>query len=405
MSILPLPVIVEQLTRINGCTEELAKAFIVEFASLVSDGLAGDGNVDVKGIGSFRRVEVAGNVSVEFAPDVALAEAVNLPFAMFEPVELDDDVTEEMLDVVEADADAESSSMVAAAGVSAADADGEEESEPKQENSGDNEERADGNDVGSAHEQSDREVPPVYEPAGVDSDISSSPAASPCDEPEAAKPAAPPAIPGITPQQRRDDNPVTYERVIEKERVVETSHHSMNVILTAFLAFLAGLLIGYFVYDRLNLTGVKSVNIAAEDVQVFHQTPLPGEDESSENESPAAQATAADSVNADAVGTGDLPSAPPQVASVVTKPQVVTDTVRTGRFLTTMAQRHYGKKKFWVYIYLENSGKLGNPDKIPAGTVVVIPPAEKYGIKAGDLFSEQDAQLKAAEIMARHAGE
>ena len=83
-------------------------------------------------------------------------------------------------------------------------------------------------------------------------------------------------------------------------------------------------------------------------------------------------------------------------------PAVVTDTVKSNRFLTTMAQRHYGKKKFWVYIYEENKAKLDNPDMIPANTVVVIPPAEKYGIKAGDPKSEAAAEKLAAEIMNRY---
>ena len=39
---------------------------------------------------------------------------------------------------------------------------------------------------------------------------------------------------------------------------------------------------------------------------------------------------------------------------------------------------------------------------IAANTVVVIPPAEKYGIKAGDPASEADAEKKAAEIMRQH---
>ena len=67
-----------------------------------------------------------------------------------------------------------------------------------------------------------------------------------------------------------------------------------------------------------------------------------------------------------------------------------------------MAREHYGKKKFWVYIYEENKAKLDDPDMIAANTVVVIPPAEKYGIKAGDPASEADAERKAAEIMRQH---
>ena len=74
------------------------------------------------------------------------------------------------------------------------------------------------------------------------------------------------------------------------------------------------------------------------------------------------------------------------------------DTVRVNRYLTTMALEHYGKKKFWVYIYLENKASLSDPDHIAPNTVVVIPPAEKYGIKSGDKTSEADAEHQAELI-------
>ncbi len=78
---------------------------------------------------------------------------------------------------------------------------------------------------------------------------------------------------------------------------------------------------------------------------------------------------------------------------------MVYDTVRGNRYLTTMARQHYGRKIFWVYIYEENKAVITDPDHIAPNTVVVIPPAEKYGIKAGDKLSEQAAERKAIEII------
>ncbi len=77
----------------------------------------------------------------------------------------------------------------------------------------------------------------------------------------------------------------------------------------------------------------------------------------------------------------------------------VYDTIRPNRFLTTMAREHYGRKIFWVYIYEENKAKIPDPNNIPANTVVAIPTAEKYGIKAGDKQSEEAAERKAIEIL------
>ncbi len=94
-----------------------------------------------------------------------------------------------------------------------------------------------------------------------------------------------------------------------------------------------------------------------------------------------------------------------ELAAVADTPKLatqVTDTVRRGRFLTTMARQHYGQMEYWVYIYEENTPKLGHPDRIEPGTVVVIPPAEKYGLKAGDEAKIAEAKRKAVEIYKNH---
>lgn len=88
--------------------------------------------------------------------------------------------------------------------------------------------------------------------------------------------------------------------------------------------------------------------------------------------------------------------------SLMQQHTVVTDTVRAGRFLTTMARIHYGQMEYWVYIYMENAGRLGDPDRLEAGTVVVIPPASKYGLVAGDAAKIREATAKAAEIYTQY---
>lgn len=60
-------------------------------------------------------------------------------------------------------------------------------------------------------------------------------------------------------------------------------------------------------------------------------------------------------------------------APVETIKMAVTDTVTPTRFLTTMARQYYGQMEYWVFIYLANEDKLGNPNRTRPGTVVVIP--------------------------------
>ena len=77
---------------------------------------------------------------------------------------------------------------------------------------------------------------------------------------------------------------------------------------------------------------------------------------------------------------------------------IVTDTIGSGRFLATMARKHYGSFVFWVYIYEENRDKIADPDNVAIGTVVVIPDASKYGIDAMSSESIKKAKSKASEI-------
>ena len=79
---------------------------------------------------------------------------------------------------------------------------------------------------------------------------------------------------------------------------------------------------------------------------------------------------------------------------------VVTDTLRDGNRLFDMAQRHYGDQAFWVYIALENQQQFPDYHKIPKGSAVVIPQAEKYGINSDSKQSLKKAAKAAAELKA-----
>lgn len=94
---------------------------------------------------------------------------------------------------------------------------------------------------------------------------------------------------------------------------------------------------------------------------------------------------------------------PVNVAEVVDDTlAVVKEIVNRGVFLTNISLKHYGHKAFWVYIYEENKDIIPNPDNVAAGTVVVIPPAEKYAINAADTVAINKALKIADEIKKMH---
>ncbi len=99
-----------------------AEAFSSQFFELIVEGLESDGIVKVNGLGTFRitsvesresvnvntgeRFEIKGHKKLSFTPAESLKETINAPFAMFQPVEVDDEIEEET-EVMPLDADAE----------------------------------------------------------------------------------------------------------------------------------------------------------------------------------------------------------------------------------------------------------------------------------------------------------
>lgn len=45
-----------------------------------------------------------------------------------------------------------------------------------------------------------------------------------------------------------------------------------------------------------------------------------------------------------------------------------------------LGQKYFGHRSFWVYIYEENKNIIENPNAVPIGTKIRIPPASKYNI-------------------------
>jgi nucleoid DNA-binding protein len=96
------------------------------------------------------------------------------------------------------------------------------------------------------------------------------------------------------------------------------------------------------------------------------------------------------------------PISKPTPESVKTaNPPVQKRTVKKGDRLAQYALEAYGNRCFWVYIYEENKRILKDPNKIPLGKTIVIPPASKYGIDVTDEASVKKATELANRYNAR----
>lgn len=397
MSTLALPQLIARIVA-SGCFSEPESRSLVEAmtASIVA-ALQRNGSTTIPGIGTFRVVSLGTEPSIAFAPDSTFAAEINTPFAMFEPMELPDGVseldieTDEIIPFPEEERESESDikEMTVPANDSANSTDGVAK-----------ESNADA-EIAATPEQDVTEPETIKlerkaVPPPIPESIKASEIHKAEERPETIRPV------GNSPIQNLADTkagtlpaPIEaatppVEKIIEKERIVEvhsdSGRHTLNIILFSVLSLIAGLLIGYFMCTRLNIDHVKNVNIEAEGVKVF----------------PASQPETIVTALPDSTSSTIKHSTEVDTLSAEIQPaktiSVELDTVRVNRYLTTMALEHYGKKKFWVYLYLENKASLSDPDHIAPNTVVVIPPAEKYGIKSGDKTSEADAERQAELI-------
>lgn len=86
----------QMLAENAGISAAGAEAFVKEFFALVEEQLLESESVDIKGFGRFERSQ---NVDspILYTPSEDLAAMVNAPFGLFEPEELNPEVTDEML--------------------------------------------------------------------------------------------------------------------------------------------------------------------------------------------------------------------------------------------------------------------------------------------------------------------
>lgn len=399
-----LPALVAELARTNNCADETASEFLHALARVVSKGLAEDGAVTVSGIGIFKIIDKPGGPAVDFLPDTELAAEVNAPFSLFEPVEL-------------------------AAGVSAADLDMETATAtevPELPVSPETEEApatpapdipepakleipaglppvpaADKvtdiiPDTGVPETEPEPETETVPEPL-PEAETDPQPEPTPQPEPAPApQPATKPRTINETYSQTTRTYTATTQEPVREERIVKVVDRRPNrstVALAAVIALVAGLVIGYLAYDWLNFNGPRNVEISAEKVNVHPAVPVVFETDTT-----ATEVVPADTArNAAAVAENRAAQTAP--AETAKAPETVTDTVGGRRYLSVIARQHYGKDIFWVYIYEENKDRISNPNNVPEGLVVVIPPAAKYNIDPASKESIHAAERKANDIM------
>jgi len=100
--------LIDMLAEKHGMSKKHADGFVKEFFQLIEEALEADKYVKIKGLGTFKlievgsresvnintgeRFEIQGHTKVSFIPDTALKDTLNKPFSHFESVALNDEI-------------------------------------------------------------------------------------------------------------------------------------------------------------------------------------------------------------------------------------------------------------------------------------------------------------------------
>lgn len=403
-NIITLGEFVEILKKTDFFKEQTDSESIVSaFFQSITDALKTDDSVSIKGFGDFAVISRESGL-VLFTPDRSMADTINEPFAFFEPIELADVITDEMLDKAADDTPEKA------------------DNEPKPTETTEATETVKTAEI----------IEPVVEepviketPVEIPVEISVEPEQPIVEKTEEkveekvmekeTEPEQPVVEETAVPEENKDKdedeekedeyNNDDIEDEVENEededvvyQPVRRGHSTFALVAYMLLGIAIGFVIGLFTAEYIFADDEEEADDSELIELVENETVLPEEtplDETAVNDSaePESQPTT------EAAVTEEKASAPVQPAATTA---VITDTVRSNHYLTHMSRRFYGgATEFWVYIYIENQDKLGHPDRLRPNTVVVIPPAEKYGIDPNSQQSRDAAKKKVSEIYAK----
>ena len=387
------PELVDAVASATNTSKRVSEIFLKELFALVGDTLIAGENVKIKHLGTFKLIQVEARKSVNvntgeeieipshnkvgFIPDKELAEAFNQPFSGFETVILNDDIPEEEIerlsstsgiDVIinqESDDDSIIGENIQETTSEFVESVNESNEDDIDDVSGENTNQNDEISVNEYTEDEDNQT----------------------DQSQINETVPDELIDNIIEEPEKESGSAYNDEDQYKER-----EEFYGDRIEHKCTFRRGFLWGFVSALIVSLGTFICVSIVVGFPLSYYDKPEKNETDTVKTENniikPAEVLTK--SLN-DTVNNTYKPET-----------EVKRDTISKTRFLTTMAREYYGNYNFWVYIYEENRNIIDNPNKIKPGTVMVIPPAGKYGIDKDDPQSLQTAKQKAFEIFKRY---
>ena len=382
--------LIDTLAERHGMSKKNADSFVKEFFQLIEESLEKDKYVKIRGLGTFKlidvgsresvnvntgeRFEIQGHTKVSFTPEPALKDIINRPFSHFETVVLNDaTVLEDTLQENDSEDD--------------------EDTEIK------------------TLEQEVEEKVTLVEEATIEEPLVETVIEEPLIEPEPAVEEEKPekTEPEAMPENIVAVEPEPSEPVIKDMADSSTMKYFIGIVV--FVVLLCGGAVAFMYYpDLLDALTAKPLveEVADSDVResVTEKVDVPaGQDNIALTDSivskdvvvPARTDTVAETVAATTPTLKKTPKENVQVQSPTPKKEQkktvvpfepdsvgytivgteTTYTIKEGETLTRVALRFYGTKALWPYIVKHNPGVIKNPDNVPYGTTIKIPKLAK----------------------------
>ncbi len=356
----------KMLAAYVGVTDDEASAFVDAMLRVIVQRLRQGEEVELSGIGTFRVVEaLQGELRrVAFVCDPKMRDAVNAPFACFEPI---------VVGRVKASAEADKEAL---------------------DNEGDSSAEAssdalphDAESVASDPETEDvargEDVTPAEDGVREDGDSEAEPSAT-------------------------DDDAESTRQPAGKRKATLTLWGVVNICLTILIVCCLVYVLGAHPYKNTD----AALSPCAEQVDKDSAS-ISGEVSTEEGTSTTEEASISDGPSAKTetsaeTGTSAKEEAPTENTALPRptpdmllheggKPRTVV--LHPGQRLTLVSLRVYGDKAFWCYIYDVNAFQLTDPNNVPVGTTLYLPDPTYFQIDADDPVSLRRAKQRAARLL------
>lgn len=387
--------IVKGLKKVVGADKDKARLFADVIRDIIVEGLVADGVVKIKGLGTFKVVEVKARKSVDvntgaeieisahkkvtFTAESKLANEVNEPLAHLEVLALGGDVeNNEAAQQLEVTAEEKQEEMPA---------------------------------TGVAEEQKDEAIRKLSEDAedlkGLLVMINGPLKPSEPEQPAVTEEPVAEPEPPIEPEQPA----VTEQPVVEPEHrygptpidLGPTPGTHKNVGLRIAVIVVAALLIGCGCFWGIRELGKRKTTDASSNGQkkIVKVVKKSEEERLAEIEriKAEAQKNEKEQIDTGYVYTGIRQ--PQKEEPIPVDNALAVIRVKEGDRLMTLSKQYYGHRMFWVYIYDANKSQLRNPDELRVGMTLVIPRMDKKLIDVENEESVQAAMELEAKFMSR----